>query len=29
MQTGDEASPSVCPPGHGQMLITLELHGVF
>ena len=29
MQTDDEASSSVCPSGHGQMLIALELHDLF
>ena len=32
MHNGEEASPSISPAGHGQlvnMLITLEPHGIF
>ena len=29
MQNGDEALPSISSTGRGQMLITLEPHGIF
>ena len=29
VQNGDEALPSISPAGRGQMLITLEPHGIF
>ena len=29
MQNGDEALPSISQPSRGQMLITLEPHGIF
>ena len=29
MQNGDKALPRISPTGRGQMLITLEPHGIF